>query len=378
MSSGMKLTEISPINPVTGKPRRKKREKREKREKHGKKKSETRSQQQSNILLEVKDVTPPLTIRPGSQRLAFTSQLNEGRNYNLIESNQRAYELLDEANKIIEPTAKNFNKYFKTLFPETVRYTKISAIFPSGYITPASYGESGLKLATGDIIRDWIPVEYRDYMVNAIKNPNVPHNIKQNIVDAVYYRIADSSDLYNQVVFLIKINKILDKILHKKGGYEDNEDENEDNENENEDNEDENEDNENEYNDNEDENEDNENEYEDNENEYEDNENEYNDNEDDDNEDDENNENEDKDESSDDEEILLMIDEIEPDLLALYRAQSGGGNVNDETKNVKQFADEKIVSPYLLGSFVNGELSIPQVAHLKDRRSRRRLFRELV
>lgn len=73
--------------------------------------------------------------------------------------------------------------------------------------------------------------------------------------------------------------------------------------------------------------------------------------------------------SSDEEEVIRMINEFDPDLLK----QAGGKKL----KQLKKLADKKMVSPYLLGSFVNGELTIPQVAQLGDRRSRRRLFKSI-
>jgi hypothetical protein len=70
--------------------------------------------------------------------------------------------------------------------------------------------------------------------------------------------------------------------------------------------------------------------------------------------------------STDDEGVMNFIIEYEP-------------TIADNTTNagIKDIADQKVVCPYLLGAFVNGELDIGQVAKLKDRKSRRKLFKKI-
>lgn len=79
------------------------------------------------------------------------------------------------------------------------------------------------------------------------------------------------------------------------------------------------------------------------------------------------------DDETDDDEVEEMLGDLEPGLHAVYHQTHTGGG-----KNVKHYADEKMICPYLLGAFVNGELSIEQVAKLKDESSRRKLFRQLL
>lgn len=73
----------------------------------------------------------------------------------------------------------------------------------------------------------------------------------------------------------------------------------------------------------------------------------------------------DDEESSDSEDVLEMIKELEPELAKKCK------------ENYKQFADDHVISRYLLGSFINGELSIDQVSKLGDRTSRRKLFKKI-
>jgi len=72
--------------------------------------------------------------------------------------------------------------------------------------------------------------------------------------------------------------------------------------------------------------------------------------------------------STSDEGVEALVTDINPDLLTGY---------NGQDTPIKEYVDQKIVSPYLLGGFVNGELDISQVARLSNRTSRRKLFKEI-
>ena len=98
--------------------------------------------------------------------------------------------------------------------------------------------------------------------------------------------------------------------------------------------------------------------------------------------------------STDDEQVEAMIEMLDPDLMSnvrLYQSeQLNQINQNphhlspqyssqyspfpQQRLNSKMLFDHKIVSPYLMGVFVNGQLDTNQCAMLKDRKSRRQLF----
>lgn len=71
--------------------------------------------------------------------------------------------------------------------------------------------------------------------------------------------------------------------------------------------------------------------------------------------------------STDDEHVEVMVKELEPKVYSMY-------NESDPRPSIKKIFDYKIVSPYLLSAFVNGYLDTEKCAHLKDRKSRRKLF----
>lgn len=75
--------------------------------------------------------------------------------------------------------------------------------------------------------------------------------------------------------------------------------------------------------------------------------------------------------STDDEQVETMIDLLDPNLMQDVRSQM---NPEAHRLNSKMLFDHKIVSPYLLGVFINGELDTSQCALLKNRKSRRQLF----
>lgn len=98
--------------------------------------------------------------------------------------------------------------------------------------------------------------------------------------------------------------------------------------------------------------------------------------------------------STDDEQVEAMIEMLDPELMynvRLYQSDqlnqinqiphhlshqysSQYSPFPQQRLNSKMLFDHKIVSPYLMGVFVNGQLDTNQCAMLKDRKSRRQLF----
>lgn len=75
--------------------------------------------------------------------------------------------------------------------------------------------------------------------------------------------------------------------------------------------------------------------------------------------------------SSDEEEVEELFKEFEPDQYVVYLQ-------SEPKQNIKDVFDEKTVLPFLMGSFVNGELDIDMCKNLPNRTSRRKLFRKLL
>lgn len=76
--------------------------------------------------------------------------------------------------------------------------------------------------------------------------------------------------------------------------------------------------------------------------------------------------------STDDEQIQIMMELLDPEL----KDELDKASLTNQLKS-KMFFDHKIVSPYLMGLFVNGHLEPVQCTLLKDRKSRRQLFYSL-
>ena len=81
----------------------------------------------------------------------------------------------------------------------------------------------------------------------------------------------------------------------------------------------------------------------------------------------------DDDYSTSDDELEDFVDEYGLGMWEQHM-QNGGSK-----KDIKKFIDEKIVMPYLLGGFVNGEIdTLDKVSKLKNEHTRRHLFKSLV
>jgi calcineurin-like phosphoesterase family protein len=79
----------------------------------------------------------------------------------------------------------------------------------------------------------------------------------------------------------------------------------------------------------------------------------------------------DENESSEEDEVEEIFKELEPDQYTIYLQ-------SQPRQNIKEALDEKIVLPFLMGAFVNGELDVEMCKKLGDTHSRRKLFRKFL
>ena len=79
--------------------------------------------------------------------------------------------------------------------------------------------------------------------------------------------------------------------------------------------------------------------------------------------------NDEDDEDTTEEELDIVFKNVAPNTYKEYQE-------SDQMKDIKTVFDEKIVMPFLFGSFINGELSVEQCQSLGDIDQRRKLFRK--